>query len=193
MDRNLAREYIEGKRKLSYALLPEVEQIFLSDNHIRPPQCQVYFCDCQKRRFLFTPDKAKYYCSPTIDYQRFSLHNTGEVVAVDLLSHQAGDSSLTGGVLFGVTGAIVGSSQKKVTITVKLTTSNINEPFVELPIISIPTSPKKPVYNHCLDIANKIYGQFRKIINNKPETGGPQRADAVSRYRRPIDQIKRVA
>ncbi len=73
--------------------------------------------------------------------------------------------------MFGVTGAIVGSLQKKVTITVKLTTSNINEPFVELPIISIPTSPKKPVYNHCLDIANKIYGQFRKIINNKPETG----------------------
>jgi len=188
-----AADYYTKRGKLSsYEDVMRLEPHFLRANGFLPGE--KYCCDRHYRYVMLNEDMTAYYCTPTYDKPLFRIRDCRSIQSVELLDNEAGSGALTGALLFGVVGAVVGSSNKKNILIVRLHTSDINEPIVDLHVLATPLARKDKDFARCFENANSIYGRLMAIAaqntarSAKPQQqGAPGQADEIRRYKQLAD------
>lgn len=164
----LARGYIDYGTFASRGDITDLEKCFLAANNFSIGKS--FRCDSDWRRFIFNQDMTQYYCTPSYNKgDTFKVRYCKEIMEVEFLDQATGSSAVTGAVLFGATGAIAGSARKKYTLMIRLHTTNIEEPIVNINILATAYQKGNQKFVEAFENANKIYGQL-KIIAEKNKT-----------------------
>lgn len=161
--RKAAEYYVKKNKFYAYPDVEKIEPYFLEANNFHVGI--TLDCDYKYRHVMINDDRSLYYCSPFHAKPAFKIRKCAEIRGVELLDHVAGDGALTGALLFGVAGAVVGSADKKAVLIVRLHTVNINEPIVDLHILTTALSRNDKNFAMCFENANKIYGHFKAIAD----------------------------
>ena len=81
--------------------------------------------------------------------------------------------ALIGGVFFGLTGAVIGSSMKRnivnycSSLSLFIKMNDIDNPVLEIPFINSQVSKNSSTYKNCLNSAKKVCGYLEYMMNNK--------------------------
>jgi hypothetical protein len=195
LSKEKAEKYYTGQKKMDDSFrLPSVEEFFFEENGFLYETSGVYECDSQFRRFILNSQKTKYYCSPKIgSIGAFRIRDLSKITSAELVVQEAGSGAATGALLFGVAGAVAGSSIKKSVIKIVLHTTDIEEPIVNLEILTVPTANNNNTFKKCYDAANKIYGQIKAVADqNSPaapqSTASLSVADELNKLKNLLDQ-----
>lgn len=152
----------------------KIEPYFFKTNNFIPG-FSIECGDRLGRRFVLNKENSHYYCSPKDETSKYKIRECNKIQGIEFMENVTGNNALTGALLFGLTGAVVGYGQRREVISIKLHTTDIEEPIVNLEILSTPTDRNTEKYKYCYETANKIYGQFKAIVeknnqvNNKKE------------------------
>lgn len=162
--RKAAEYYIKKGKFNAYPDVGKIEPYFLKANNFKAGT--IFDCDYEYRHVMINEDKASYYCSPFFARPAFKIRKCAAVKKVELLDNVTGDSALTGALLFGVAGAVVGGSNKKAVLIVRLYTDDISEPIVDIHVLTTALSRNDENFAMCFENANKIYGYFKALAES---------------------------
>ena len=182
LSKEKAEKYYTGKKNLDdVSKIPAIENFFFEEKDFHYDIGNSYECDSQFRHFILNSQKTKYYCSPKFGSTgAFRIRDCSKITNAELIVQEAGSAAVTGALLFGVAGAVAGSSMKKSIIKIVLQTADIEEPIVNLDILTMPTAPNNKLFTKCFDAANKIYGQLKAIADQNTGNTAPQSAASSS-------------
>lgn len=145
--------------------------------------------DCAKR-FVYS------FQSPNIDIC-FSTYNFSDLLDYEVLedgitiAKSNAGKALVGGALFGVTGAIIGSSSKRrqtpycTSLQLRMVFNSLENPDIIIPFIASPVQKGEYLYNLYTEIVNEYAALLSYIQANAPT---PSTCSAAS----PIDEIRKL-
>lgn len=170
--------FYTGKKTLKeFMAIPDVEEHFLnSQNFVTEKKF-----DFPYKTFRISTD-GRFYCSPPIKNPVFKIHNLNEVKSASLTTAQGGSDALTGAVLFGAAGAVVGASSQKGFITIRIEMEKDFE-TVFFQTSDIPYKGNSKEYGEIMQNADKI---CRMLNENKatPENAQVDQEDFLSKLER---------
>ncbi len=180
LSKEKAQLFYTGKKKIDVTKILEIEKFFFEEHGFEYDSADSYACGNEYRRFILNKQKIKYYCSPAFGSAGdFHIRDCDKITQAELLVEEAGSGAVTGAILFGAAGAVAGSSMKKSIIKIVLHTTDVNEPIVNLGILTVPTAKNNKIFTKSFEDANKIYGRL-KTIADKNAPAAPQKTDFVS-------------
>lgn len=146
----------------------------------------IFDCDYKYRHFMFNEDMTKYYCTPFPDDPRFIIRKCEEIERAEIVESAGKDGALTGALLFGAAGAIVGKGSKYARLGIKIYTSNINEPYVGIDVMSVLLGKEHKYFKMCLENTEKIYGALCQVIAKKQKSraGASNDEEVIDRIRK---------
>ena len=164
MDEKKAIAFYTGQKKLKYySDLPQIEPYFFKANNFIPDF--KLSLDYSFRNFMLNKDKTLYYFATTYNQQKFNIRRIDEIQSVDFIENDGANDVVTNAMLFGSVGAALGATDQKSEIKIRLRTTSVQEPIIDLYVLSEPLSPKSKDFIRCFGIANNIYGIFRELIS----------------------------
>lgn len=181
--------YLKFDKLKQVADIAKIEPYLLEANHFVVGK--TFDCDLDWRQVKFSQDGTMYYCTPFFSQPKLKVRECARIQSVELLDSVAGDSALTGAVLFGAMGAVVGSTYKKSIILIRLHTDDVNEPIVDLHILITPLSKNKPEYLKCFERANMIYGHFQEIARRNQNKGSQISAGGGDNTLETVEKIRK--
>ncbi len=194
LSKEKAQLFYTGKKKVDVTKILEIEKFFFEENGFAYDNTDSYACGNEYRRFILNKQKTKYYCSPAFGSTGdFHIRDCDKITKAELIVEEAGSGAVTGAILFGAAGAVAGSSMKKSIIKIVLHTTDMNEPIVNLGILTVPTAKNNKIFTKSFEDANKIYGQL-KIIAEKNAPSSSQAtapssiADELAKLKDLLDQ-----
>lgn len=134
------------------------------------------------RSFSLDETRSLYYFTPSYG-QPFAFYDLNAIVAVslsennNLIVESSGGTggAIVGGLLFGATGAIIGSTGKNTSsktvvdsLCIKIITSDLYNPSVIINFLDSPVNRSTPQYQYLADSAERIYATLQSYLATKP-------------------------
>jgi len=150
------------------------EQKFNSDKNVATPEKTLYI-DNTKKVFCFFEKSTNVM---TKNYQYSDLLKYDVQENGSSLTQGKGGAALAGGLLFGVTGAIIGASgnrsniEKCESLDVYIFINDLQRPNIKIPIIATPIEKNKPEYKSATELVKELISTFEYIqVNSKSQVG----------------------
>ena len=167
-----------------------IEGAFLRQNNFTPASKTTL--DFPERSFMLNADESLFYFTPFHTVTTYGIYETSKITKVEIMSDVTGDSALTGALLFGVVGAVIGSENKKNNIYLKIELDDYKVPVVIANIMCLPQSPKSRQYATYMDMAETIAAKLRSFIGKRKEAEAQAaQSEAPKQGFDPFEAVKR--